>query len=249
MDPPRPAYVSAHNRATLARTLLVTGAVVSLVSAVATPFQLLFPQLITDQDPADNPGGAVVVLLLLGIVLLQVVISIATYVFFAMWLHRSCKNLLTFGTPRNLIQYSPAWAVGSFFVPFANLVVPYRAIKELWSRSVPAHSYIISEPTPPALFPLWWLFWLLSGIVGNISLRVSQGEAASPEAVVILGIVADVLSIIAAAFAIVVIGQIDHRQEVTSKTLALTGFQSPPPPPIDLGSVAIDHSSSATTGA
>ena len=36
------------------------------------------------------------------------------------------------------LRYTPGWAVGWLFVPFANLVVPYFVFTEIWRNSIPA---------------------------------------------------------------------------------------------------------------
>jgi hypothetical protein len=59
-------------------------------------------------------------------------------------------------------QYSPAWTCWSFFVPFANLVVPYRALKETRSSfGVAGHD----------AFRTWWLAFLISGFLSSVGRR------------------------------------------------------------------------------
>ena len=166
---------------------------------------------------------------MLGLGVFQFLSYIATAVCFLMWLHRSYGNLPSFGTPASNINYSPGWAVGSFFVPFVNLVVPYRAIKELWRNS--ASNAFLRSVSPPDWFPLWWLFWLLSNIASNISFRMSSRGDAPREVVAIVGMLADALTIIAAIFAIAVVEEITRRQEEASTSLQLGQTPSHPPPP------------------
>lgn len=49
------------------------------------------------------------------------------------WVHRAHANLHAGGV-RGL-KYSPNWAMGSYFVPFLNCVVPFWAMRELYNRS------------------------------------------------------------------------------------------------------------------
>jgi Domain of unknown function (DUF4328) len=49
------------------------------------------------------------------------------------WVHRAHANLHDGGVKG--LRYSPAWATGSYFVPFVNCVVPFRAMRELYNRS------------------------------------------------------------------------------------------------------------------
>lgn len=224
------SYVSPRSRARLTKALLIAGAIVSAVTMVAGALELVFPTLSPEDEIQDNPGGLGVALLLLGLGSLQVLIYIATAVSFLMWLYRSYGNLPSFGTPSRNISYSAGWAVRSFFIPFVNLVVPYRAVKELWRNSTPTDAFLRNE-SPPAWFPLWWLFWLLSNFASRIYSRVALREDISREVIAIGGVLADALTIIAAIFAIVVVEEITRRQEEASSSLGLAQPPSHPPPP------------------
>jgi hypothetical protein len=131
------------------------------------------------------------------------------------------------------ITYSPGWAVGSFFVPFANLVIPYRAIKELWENSQPAEGSFFTNP--PAWFPIWWTFWLLSNFASNISFRMTFNERVSREVSTTVSVAADALTVVAALLAIMIISEIDKRQEEAGKSLGFSAFGSPPMPPAPFG--------------
>lgn len=48
------------------------------------------------------------------------------------WMHRAFRNLPALGE-RGMV-WSPGWAAGGWFVPFANLVIPYLCLRELWKR-------------------------------------------------------------------------------------------------------------------
>jgi Domain of unknown function (DUF4328) len=226
-------YVSAHSRATIVKALLIAGAVVSVLSMIVAALELAFPPVTGQEEMGENVGGFAVALLTLGIGLLTLAVFVATVVFFLMWLYRSYKNLPAFGARRT--SYSPGWAVGSFFVPFANLVIPYRAVKELWQNSVAGETFSFASANPPTWFPLWWGFWIASNIASNIYFRLSYNEKATREAIAIAGVASDALTIIAALLAIMVIGEIDKRQEEASRSLALPQFPSPPMPPPPFG--------------
>ena len=224
------SYVSPRSRARLTKVLLIAGAIVSALSMVVTALELIFPNLYPEDEIQENPGGLVVALLQLGVGSLQILISIATAVCFLMWLYRSYGNLPNFGTPSRNISYSAGWAVGSFFIPFVNLVVPYRAVKELWRNSAPTDAFLLND-NPPAWFPLWWLFWLISSFASRIYYRLAFREDISREVIAIGGVLADALNIIAAIFAIVVVEEVTRRQEEASRSLGLGQPPSHPPPP------------------
>ena len=222
--------MSAHTRARLAVILLIAGAVVSALTIPAEIAEILLPELGADQELAENPAGAVVLLLLFGLSLLTIAIYIATVVVFLMWLHRCANNLRAFGYWTSQIAHSSAWAVGSFFVPIVNLFVPYKATKEIWEKSRPSESVPFSfSKSPPSFFPAWWGFWIACNFASNIYFRMTMGGAPR-EATAIVGVVSDSLSIAAAGFAIMVIKEITRRQEETSQHLTLAPTMPPPPP-------------------
>ena len=228
-SPNRAPFISAHVRARIVKILLVVGAIVTFVSLVTEALSLAFP-LAEDQELVDNPMGAALVVIVFLVAVLELMIYVATVVFFCMWLYRAYANLRAFNPVRRL-DNSPGWAVGSFFVPFVNLVLPYRAVREAWQKSEPPEEAFLSEPGPPAFFPIWWTFWLLSAFAGNISMRLSFNENVPERIATMVSIGASGLSIIAALFAYLVVDAIDNRQEETSGKLGVQKFTGPPPPP------------------
>ena len=228
-SPYRPPFVSAHVRARIVKILLIVGGIVAVLLLLIEAVSLAIPPLGEEQEPGDNPLGVAVALLMFLIAIPTIIIYIATVVFYAVWLYRAYANLSAFQS--GPFDHSPGWAVGSFFVPFVNLVVPYRAVKEVWQKSVPPEEAFLGEPSPPAWFPLWWMFWIFATIAGNISFRVSFNENIDIGTATMVSIVAGVLFIIASVLAYLVVDDIDKRQEETSRQLNLGKFTGPPPPP------------------
>ena len=226
-------FTSAHTRATIVKILLIVGAIVTGIRFFAEILSLAFPPLTEEQELADNPISAVILLLIFLLALLEVLIYLATAIFFCVWLYRASDNLRAFN-PWIRPDYSPGWAVGSFFIPFVNLVVPYRAVREVWQKSGSPDERLFSEPAPPARFPIWWLFWLLASFASRISMRVSFNESVPVSTATIISIGAGALTIVAAFFAYLVVDAIDKKQEETSARINLGKFAGPPPPPADL---------------
>ena len=234
MNPsPSVPFNSAHGRAQIVKILLVVGAVVTGISLFAEALSLAFPPVTDDQEIGDNPIGVALILVNFLVAVLELMLYVTTVVFFCVWLYRASDNLVKFN-PWNRASYSPGWAVGSFFVPFVNLVVPYRAVKEVWQKSGPPDEAYLSEPGPPASFPVWWAFWLVAGFAGNISLRASLNESVPESTGTMISIIASALHIVAAVFAYIVVDAIDKKQEETSGKLKLGNIPSPPPPPTNL---------------
>lgn len=229
MNPSPSPYNSAHFRAGIVKILLVVGAAAAGISLLAEALSLAFPPLTEDQEVGENIMSAVIALIIFLIAVLEFIIYVTTVVFFLMWLHRSYSNLRAFN-PSTPLDHSPGWAVGSFFIPFVNLAVPYRAVKEVWQKSWPADEVLLYAPSPPATFPVWWTFWLLSCFAGNISMRLAFNEKVPESTTTIVSIMASGLHIVAAAFAYLVVDAIDKRQEETSKKVDFLKPSGPPPP-------------------
>lgn len=180
----------------------------------------------------NNPVTLVLAILTLGLAVAQLVVFFTTVVVFLMWLYRVHENLAAFGIPRNQMQYSSAWAVGSFFIPFASLIIPYRAIKEVWQKSVPNYATMFSALSPPGYFAAWWGFWITSNIADQLYFRLSWREAAATDSIEVIGAIGGVLGIVAAFLGVKVVREI-QRQQVESSKLIQTQpvFNAPPAPP------------------
>jgi hypothetical protein len=207
-------------------------AVVSLASLGLAVLQVFFPNLTTDEEISDA-ATLMVALMQLGIGLAQLVVYVATIVAFLMWLYRSYENLPSFGVSRNNIKYSSGWAVGSFFIPIVSLVVPYRAVKELWRKSVPNSGDMFGETEMPGFVPLWWGVWLVSNFANQIYFRLSWREELTPEVDGMFGIVTGLLDILAAILALMVVREIDRQQTESAKLIpGEAKSHYPPPPPL-----------------
>ena len=228
-------FRSGHSLAQIVTVMLAVGIGFNVVSILLTAAQLASGSAAALVSEDADIG--VLDLLELGFALLQFVVIIATVVVFCMWLYRAAHNLTALGNPRQAIEYSPGWAVGSFFVPFVNLVVPYRATKEVWVKSDPetaADDYVSPHgQSGRAYLKVWWAFWLASLFVNNAAGRLyfradTPGEM---QTAMWLDLFGELLDIPAAIFAILVVRDIDRRQEERARHVTYVG-NAPPPPPV-----------------
>jgi hypothetical protein len=84
---------------------------------------------------------------------LQFVAFIVLGMVFLTWVHRLSAQL--HAQTEMDMAYSPGWAVGWFFVPFANLFKPFQVMNELW---VVAHRDAQRKGSVLACF---WGLWIL----------------------------------------------------------------------------------------
>lgn len=226
-------YRSAKTLSLLAVTGLVLTAFCELLAVIIGFGQIINPKLTSD----FLEGGTITSLWLLLqslVALFQIPVFIFTVVFFLIWLNRANKNLAPLQA--QYTEFSSGWAVGWWFVPFANLVKPFQVIREVWSQSDPDFDGEVgflssSMNSAPTYMGFWWAFWIISNIFSNITARVFDPEDISTvEISGYLFIISGILSIIAAALAIMVVRDITQRQELRFAKIGVVQQHSPPPP-------------------
>jgi hypothetical protein len=109
--------------------------------------------------------------------LTQTALIVATVIVFARWIYILNDNKRRLGASG--LGVTPGWAVGCFFVPIANLLIPYLATKELWQVSANPQQW--QNQRSSALVPWWWFFWLANCIIGQISFHLSLRATTLPE--------------------------------------------------------------------
>ena len=119
------------------------------------------------------------------------------------------------------LKYSPGWAVGWWFIPFAWWVMPFRTVRELWLASGPdagAADWKAQRLTP--IIPVWWAFWIARWVLATVSGSTSQEPGQpmftyTPQQLVhrvSWGLWADAAYVVAGVFAVLLIRDIDRRQ-------------------------------------
>lgn len=115
--------------------------------------------------------------------LLVGVVTLAAVVVACIWQHRAASAGRALGIPS---RRSPAWGVGSWFVPIVNLWMPYSAVRDCLP---PEHPY-----RPRVL--QWWIAWLLAASLSTTAAAcalVSTGAALAlsvPAALACLAVIA-----------------------------------------------------------
>jgi hypothetical protein len=162
---------------------------------------------------------------------IALVLNVVTIVGWLVWQHRGQRNLSRLGVRQ--LRFTPAWAVGWWFVPIANLWKPFQSVRELWraSRAGVDDATGAGERTWPVI-GWWWGVWLVSNI--TLRLSVSMDRQATLDDYIgsdNVDLVQEALSIVAAILAIAVVRSITRRQE--AKIVA--GPAVPPRPDMQKG--------------
>lgn len=145
----------------------------------------------------------------------QFILFVLCAVFFLQWLHRAYSNLPALGANRQ--RFTPGWVVGYFFVPFANLVYPLYAMREIWHHSNPdrpAPATNAERVSVPSITN-WWVTFCVMNFLSNTSLRLSM-KARTHEMQITsewFSVASSVLAVPAALLAISVIRQLDLFQQ------------------------------------
>jgi len=165
--------------------------------------------------------------------LLQFLAFVGSAIVFLMWLHRSSANLPGLGSESS--DFTPGWTVGWWFIPFANLVKPFQAVRHVWSESDPdvetSHGFLSSvQAGAPGFMMAWWAFWILANIASNVTSKMFDPEdMRTTELSGYFFFIDGILWIAAAALAIKVIRSITSRQEERHRRVG--DLLAPPPPP------------------
>jgi hypothetical protein len=131
---------------------------------------------------------------------------------FLVWLHRAYSNLPALGSL--LSTYTPGWAVGWWFVPFANLVQPHGVMRNLWiesqRRPISDQGFALAPSTP--LIGWWWGLFLACRVLTMVSRISATGSW--------LAFVA-LLDAVNALLCLLMVRRISERQEAQHQDLAL----------------------------
>ncbi|MCX4674751.1 DUF4328 domain-containing protein [Streptomyces sp. NBC_01433] len=142
----------------------------------------------------------------------QVLTLLATAVVFIIWFRRVRLNAEIFDASAHTMR--PGWAVGGWFVPFANLWFPYRVAAGVWTASDRTRTDGGGRTATRAPLNLWWAAWVCWMLFG----RYASGRYSSatlPQEIVdaaTLVVASDVLGIVAAVLALLFVRGLTRMQ-------------------------------------
>ena len=97
------------------------------------------------------------------------ILIFSSYILIGRWFYVSAKINHLLGIKE--LNITPGWAIGWYFIPFANLVMPYRSLKETYKASFNSEDW--QSTKIPYDFPIWWLTYLVGNALSTHSLRLS----------------------------------------------------------------------------
>ena len=149
---------------------------------------------LADRDTAEGVG----VIAMVGM-LPQFVLMIACAIAWCIWQFRLAQ-----GTPPTLLQRSPGWHIGSWFIPIVSLWFPLQNMRELWRLHLGSERY--------GLLRLWWAGWLILNLGTNVwgATIDEDGGVSSVDAMNLTGLVLSALWVVTAVSAIVIVRKLSQ---------------------------------------
>ena len=212
-------YVPAHQRATVARWLLVGNLVFIGLTVFGSILEAANPALVANDS---DPGQLAVLGLFEGLVALGAFATqVAFIIAFLMWVFTAYRNMSALRMPG---RFTPGWAVGWWFIPFASLVQAPRVMLDLWRET----------RQPPAVVWTWYGLWVGSSIVAVVGALSGAGSLSAvgrtTDSVVwsaMLHIASSAMTMLAGVTLFSVIRQVQAGQEAHARA---AGADSPAPP-------------------
>lgn len=91
---------------------------------------------------------------------------LATVVVFLIWFHRVRLNAGTFAPDTQ--SRGPGWAIGAWFIPFANLWIPRQIAVDVWRASRP-DPYAADGARELTLLNSWWTCFVVGAVVDRVA--------------------------------------------------------------------------------
>jgi hypothetical protein len=191
-------------------TIHVMGDVITTgVNVLAT---VMHPDTWNDPNAElSDPEALFAIVILLGGIITGLS-YITGVILFCCWQYRVATNCRALGAQG--MKIAPGWNVGWWFIPFANLVMPFRAMLENYKASDPVPGVTNwQQAATPALFVLWWATWIIGNLLANVAMRLGfQTEPAVVEASVWIGLGSTLVSLCAYACIVVIVRRIGRWQ-------------------------------------
>jgi hypothetical protein len=167
-----------------------------------------------------------------GLVIL--VVFLVSGILWLVWQHRGHANLYAAGVDR--LRITPGWAVGWWFVPFANLVKPFQSVRELWKASDGSPQWWETKTSP--VIGWWWAGYLVFNILDGVASAYFADESVTVDSLITgdkVSIAGDIGSIATAILAIWIVRSVSRRQVDLEVRPGSNGFTPPRPDLPDRG--------------
>lgn len=192
-------------RGRLVKSLLVAGFVVLALLLAGQVAELHGLVSLAKHAPVEGLSA-----LYLGVGLVDLSLALITGVIFCMWIYRAAANVRAAREPG--LVFTPGWAVGWNFVPFANFFKPYQAMGQIWDASHGGDRD--GRYRGQMLLAGWWGLWSFS-IVATIAAAQTSIDAVTPAAnrdAILFAILCSVVNLLLYPLALCLVDRITAAQ-------------------------------------
>ncbi|MHC5907285.1 DUF4328 domain-containing protein [Streptomyces sp. S6] len=148
----------------------------------------------------------------------QIVSLVPTAVVYLCWFWRVRVNAEVFAPAGH--SKKRGWAIGGWFVPFANLWFPRQVMGDIWKASVPG-----GRTVSQGLANAWWAVWVLWLVLDRWVSVSSRSVETFTELRQVTGstLVADLVGAVAGVLAILVVVRVTRMQDEKARVGAWGG--------------------------
>ncbi|MCW2855074.1 MAG: hypothetical protein JWR52_689 [Marmoricola sp.] len=144
----------------------------------------------------------------------RVVLSLSTGICWAIWQFHLARS----ARPGELAR-DAGWHAGSWFLPFANLVMPFQNVRDLWRRFVSLRTTIVTW---------WWTAFIVSAVLVRFAPTERPAHALHDLHVRVGFMIADsIISLGAAVLAMQIVRRLTDAGLNRSRPPALSAGASP----------------------
>tara|TARA_B100000886_G_scaffold337219_1_gene297490 strand:- start:879 stop:1571 length:693 start_codon:yes stop_codon:yes gene_type:complete len=167
------------------------------------------------------------------IAVIALIILIASFIIIGRWIFVSCK--LNHLNGKQNLKRSPGWSIGWFAIPFANIIMPYKCLREIYLASFDKENW---KDLPVSIsFPIWWFGWLTGNMLQNAYFGISESldeysyveQTRFKEIIQMnwIGIASDILLALSAIALLDIIKRVSNNQRklVFSKSYIKTNYK------------------------
>lgn len=151
-----------------------------------------------------------------------ILVWVSTVIAWLAWSSRTVDNEDALGIGPS--KFTPRWSMGWWFVPFANLVMPYRVHRDMYDRY---HGVVAAGG---GFVLLWWIVYLADNILGNVAGRVWLAAETFDELQTGLTVyaISDLLTAVSGSLAIMLVRRIQARADLLAAS-GRAGVPAVPP--------------------
>ena len=91
------------------------------------------------------------------------ILNLAVFILFVIYLFRAVKNTELWNATKE--RWTPGWAIGGWFIPLANFVIPFLVVLETWRRSDPDVRAGAKARASTGLLWCWWLAFTIGYVL------------------------------------------------------------------------------------